>query len=113
MKSPLINSPFLPTARILILEEEVLGPDTLKLNMTVNGDCPVAEYPVLVTFGSRPVETDGCVGRENVTNSLSPGQSITILLNIDSVCLRPNEEYCYIVSLNGAPGELYSYLIYL
>ena len=113
MKPPLINSPFLPTARILIVEEEVLGPDTLRLHMTVNGDCPAAEYPVLVTFGSKPVGASDCVGQENVTNSLSPGQSTTISLNINSVCLRPNEEYCYIVSLNGAPGELHSCLIYL
>ena len=81
--------------------------------MTVNGDCLAAKYPVIVTFGSRQVGASDCVGRENVTNSLSPGQSTTISLNIDSVCLRPNEEYCYIVSLNGAPGELHSYLIYL
>ena len=81
--------------------------------MIVNGDCPEAMYPVLVTFGSRPVGASDCVGRENMTNSLSPGQSTTISLNINSVCLRPNEEYCYIVSLNGAPGELYSCLIYL
>ena len=95
------------------MEEEVLRSDTLRLNMTVNGDCPETEYSVLVTFGSKPVGAGDCVGRENVTNSLSPGEFTTISLNIDSVCLRPNEEYCYIVSLNEAPGELYSCLIYL
>ena len=94
------------------MEEEVLGSDILRLNMTVNGDCPAAEYPVLVTFGSRPVGASDCVGRENVTNSLSPGLSTIISLNINSICLRLNEEYCYTVSLNGAPGELYSYLVY-
>ena len=95
------------------MEEEIFRADKLGVRVTVNGDCPETEYPVVVTFGSRSVGADGCVGQENMTNSLSPGQSTTISLNIDSVCLRPNEEYCYIVSLNGAPGELYSYLIYL
>ena len=62
------------------MEEGILRADKLELRVcvTVNGDCPETEYPVLVTFGSKPVGASDCVGQENVTRCpLSPGDLVS------------------------------------
>ena len=101
----------LPTARTLIVKEEIFRADKLGVRMTVNGDCPQTEYPVLVTFGSKPVGTDRCVGQENVTRCpLSPGDLVSFSISSDHVSLGDGEVYCYFVSLNGTLRKPHAYI---
>ena len=82
------------------------GGDSLSVTVTVNFFCTVAEYPVLVTFGAQVIGSDMCEGRETATLMwLLAGASDTFSVDTDTVTLRDNEEYCYIVSINGTLGE--------
>ena len=80
--------------------------DSLSVTVMVNPLCTETEYPVLVTFGARVIGSDMCEEQQNATLMLlSSGQSATFSVCKDTVTLRDNEEYCYIVSINGKPGE--------
>ena len=108
----------LPTVRTLIVEEEMFRADKLGVRVTVDDDCPEAEYPVLVTFGSKAVGTDRCVGQENVTRCpLSPGDLVSFSISSGHVSLGDGEVYCYFVSLNGTlrkpATRLYSMIFFL
>ena len=85
--------------------------DSLSVTVMVIPLCVETEYPVLVTFGARVIGSDMCEGRENATLMLiSSGESATFSVGkdtaTDTATLRDNEEYCYIVSINGKAGEL-------
>ena len=85
--------------------------DSLSVTVMVNPLCTVAEYPVLVTFGAQVIGSDMCEGKENATLMLiSSGESATFSVGKDTATdiatLRDNEEYCYIVSINGEACEL-------
>ena len=83
------------------------GGDSLSVTVMVNPLCTETEYPVLVTFGARVIGSDMCEEQENATLMLlSSGEAATFSVNRDTVTLRDNEEYCYIVSINGKAGEL-------
>ena len=88
-----------------VLDVDSCG-DSLSVTVTVNPRCIETEYPALVTFGARVIGSDMCEGRENATLMLiSSGESATFSVCKDTVTLRDSEEYCYIVSINGKPGE--------
>ena len=90
------------------MREEVLGLDTLRVTLTINGDCPKAKYLVVVTFGARPVgrADDRCTSQKNVTKDpLSPGETASFSLEAESVSLRAEEEYCYFVSFHETSSE--------
>ena len=81
--------------------------DSLSVTVMVNPVCTETEYPVLVTFGARAIGSDMCERQENATLMLiSPGHSATYSVDRNTVTLRDNEEYCYIVSINGEACEL-------
>ena len=81
--------------------------NSLSVPVMVNPLCTETEYPVLVTFGARVTGSDMCERRENATLMLlSSGQSATFSVDRNTATLRDNEEYCYIVSINGEAGEL-------
>ena len=86
---------------------------SLSVTVMVIPLCVETEYPVLVTFGTQVIDSDNimCEGRENATLMLiSSGESATFSVGkdtaTDTATLRDNEEYCYIVSINGKAGEL-------
>ena len=91
------------TARILIPSDEMLSGGVLSLSVTlsVNELCPSdTSYPVLVTFGTQPVDGGDCVGQMNATMStISSGDSpVTFSVAGNSVCLGYNEVYCYVIN---------------
>ena len=89
-----------------VLDVDSCG-DSLSVTVMVNPLCTETEYPVLVTFGAQVISSDTCEGQENATLMLlSPGESATFSVDRDTVTLRDNEEYCYIISINGEAGEL-------
>ena len=105
------------------MTNEILGTGELELSVdvTVNGDCSQADYPVLLTFGTRSGGKENCNGQRNATEvilpsedtvspgetevTLSPGETVTFSIPTMSVSLGPGEEYCYIVSLDEVPGK--------
>ena len=91
------------TARILIPSDEMLSGGVLSLSVTlsVNELCPSdTSYPVLVTFGTQPVDGGDCVGQMNATMStISSGDSpVTFSVAGNSICLGYNEVYCYVIN---------------
>ena len=91
------------TARILISSDEMLSGGVLSLSVTlsVNELCPSdTSYPVLVTFGTQPVDGGDCVGQMNATMStISSGDSpVTFSVAGNSICLGCNEVYCYVIN---------------
>ena len=91
------------TARILIPSDEMLSGGVLSLSVTlsVNELCPSdTSYPVLVTFGTKPVDGGDCVGQMNATMStISSGDSpVTFSVAGNSICLGYNEVYCYVIN---------------
>ena len=71
----------------------------------VNWFCTVVEYPVLVTFGAQVIGSDMCEGQTATLKWLLAGASSIFSVDRDTITLRDNEEYCYIVSI-GEAGEL-------
>ena len=91
------------TARILIPSDEMLSGGVLSLSVTlsVNELCPSdTSYPVLVTFGTQPVDGGDCVGQMNATiSTISSGDSpVTFSVAGNSICLGYNEVYCYVIN---------------
>ena len=91
------------TARILIPSDEMLSGGVLSLSVTlsVNELCPSdTSYPVLVTFGTQPVDGGDCVGQMNATMStISSGDSpATFSVAGNSICLGYDEVYCYVIN---------------
>ena len=94
--------------------EEMLGSGAQLLSVTVsvNELCALdAEYPVLVSFGTRSLTGNGsdCEGQVNTTVlTMSPGDSVTFSVAADTVSLEENEEYCYIIynAETGRPNLL-------
>ena len=86
--------------------------DILSVTLSVNEECPSdTRYPVLVTFGTQPVDGGDCVGQMNATvMTISPGDSVTF--SVDTFTKEDNEVYCYIVSINGTIGECIYYIWY-
>ena len=84
--------------------------DTKAFNVVVrrNAYCPESLSPVLVTFGStRAVAGGQCEGQQNATEMvISSGDSASFHVSAgDIILLGPGETICFIVSLNGVPGE--------
>ena len=83
--------------------------EDLRVDVTVNAACPETKngYNVRVTFGARSVGTTSCVSQKNVTaaSPFQSGETIQFSVDAESVSLEPEEEYCYIVCLDGVPGE--------
>ena len=78
--------------------------DILSVTLSVNEECP-SDTPVLVTFGTQPVDGGDCVGQMNATvMTISPGDS-PVTFSVDAFTLEDNEVYCYITSINGTIGE--------
>ena len=95
---------------VLLVEEQILRLDTPVLIVTVrrNSECPETSSPVLVTFGARPANGGECVGQKNATSTPIPsGASASFFVNADSISLGQDDIYCFIVILDGVPGEVY------
>ena len=74
---------------------------SLSVTLSVNELCPSdTSYPVLVTFGTQPVDGGDCVGQMNATMStISSGDSpVTFSVAGNSICLGCNEVYCYVIN---------------
>ena len=92
--------------RIVIVENDDLRSDgTLSVTVRVNELCgDDSDYPVMVTFGSRPVmgRDEDCEGQEvTSTVQLSSGESHSFSVSVETVTLRDDEEYCYTISVPG------------
>ena len=94
-------------ARPVLVDEGLdVSDEFLRVTLMVNPFCDEGEYLVLVTFGAHENDDGTCQGQRNATQmSLASGESATFLVDRDTVALRDNEEYCYIVSINGGVGE--------
>ena len=88
--------------------------DPLSVTLSVNEEYPSdTRYPVLVTFGTQPVDGGDCVGQMNATvMTISPGDS-PVTFSVDTFALEDNEVYCYIASINGTIGEYIYLVLYL
>ena len=97
-----------PSAMILTAVFQSDKLEELRVDVT-DAACPETPngYNVRVTFGARPVETTSCVSQKNVTaaSTVRSGETVQFSVDAESVSLEPGEEYCYIVSLDGVPGE--------
>ena len=95
------------TARILLVTEEILNSDaeSLSVTVTVNELCPSdRDYLVLVTFGTRPLASNGsdCKGQVNTTvMTVTSGDSTIFCVAADTVILGDDEEYCYRTNTDG------------
>ena len=87
---------------------------SLSVTLSVNELCPSdTSYPVLVTFGTQPVDGGDCVGQMNATMStISSGDSpVTFSVDANSICLGYNEVYCYVINDDtGKYIEEYTYV---
>ena len=99
-------------ARVLVVTEQisVIVDSQLLLKVTIgrNKLCPESQSPVVVTFGAR-AETGGeCEGQQIATHTvISAGDSASFFVNTATISLGCNEIICFIVSLDGVPGELH------
>ena len=68
--------------------------------------CPETQSPVIVTFGSAAVAEGRCRGQLNATEMVIPsGDSASFYVDAADISLLPGETICFIVSLDGIPGE--------
>ena len=99
-------------ARVLVVTEQILvivnSQLLFKVTIGRNRLCPETQSPVLVTFGAT-AETGGeCEGQQNATHTvISSGDSASFFVNTATISLDSNEIICFIVSLDGVPGELH------
>ena len=80
--------------------------EPLSVTVTVNSGCPKS-CPVIVSFGTKPPEADGCGAQVNVTSEedLSPGETETFSVEADTVSRDSDEVYCFTVILCGNTGK--------
>ena len=71
-----------------------------------NAQCPEADSSVMVTFGAGPVAGGDCEEQWNSTEeTVSSGDSASFHVDTANIFLTSNEIYCFVVSLDGVPGE--------
>ena len=94
-------------ARPVLVDEGLDESDEfLSVTLMVNPLCREGKYPVLVTFGAQENDNGTCQGQQNATMmSLASGESVTFSVDRNTVTLRENEEYCYIIRINGTAGK--------
>ena len=91
-------------ARVVMVEEDTLRPNTQSVRVLVNPACLEME-PVLVTFAATSsARSNDCDGQGNGTSYLlSPGESA--ILTANSEAFDPGEGQCNTVSSEGKSGE--------
>ena len=90
----------------LVLDEQMI----FIVTVTRNGLCPETHSPVLVTFGATPAAAGDCQGQKNVTEMvIASGTSASFYVDAATIVLEQDEIICFIVSLDGVPGELTVY----
>ena len=89
------------TAAIALLTEDNLDGDKPSVTVEVNENCSNAyPYQVSVSFGVRKEgSTEGCVVKDVVNKTLTPGNSDLFKVNVTKVPLVDGQEYCFNVSL--------------
>ena len=87
----------------LVLDEQLI----LIVKVTRNRLCPETHSPVLVTFGATLAAGGDCQGQKNATEmAIASGTSASFYVDAATIILEQDEIICFIVSLDGVPGEL-------
>ena len=104
MYSHVLSDPLHFAVSLFLVESEDLSPRTgLSVTVTVNPLCPDAVYPVLASFGIQMA--DGCSVQQNDMDSATPGSSVSLIADPDSIPLGTGQEYCVVISSNGEIGR--------
>ena len=83
----------------LVLDEQLI----LIVKVMRNRFCRETHSPVLVTFGAG----GDCQGQKNATEMvIASGTSASFYVDAATIVLEQDEIICFIVSLDGVPGEL-------
>ena len=92
------------TARAVIVENELFEEDKPSVTVTVRTVCTIRCH-VTVSFGTQPISNGSCEFQHNVTSKepLSPGETDNFTGSY--IPLKSGEEYCYLVTLCGTPGN--------
>ena len=93
-------------ARVVMLEEDTLRPNTQSVRVSVNPACLEME-PVLVTFAATSsARSNDCDGQGNGTSYLlSPGESVILTAMANSVASDFGEGNCNTASSDRTSGE--------
>ena len=93
-------------ARVVMVEEDTLGPNTQSATVSVNPACLEMD-PVLVTFAATSsARSNDCDGQGNGTSYLlSPGESAMLTAKANSVASDSGEGNCNTASSDGTSGE--------
>ena len=99
-------------ARVVMVEEDTLRPNTQSVRVSVNPACLEME-PVLVTFAATScARSNDCDGQGNGTSYLlSPGESVTLTAVANSVASDSGEGNCNTASSDGISGEWHTIFI--
>ena len=100
----LLDYQFHPVAQTLAVESILIEQSDLSVTVTVSNCCQL-KCPVTVSFGTRPVIGGGCNVQQHLTKDLSPGETATFSVETGSVTRESDEEYCFLSSGCGNPGE--------
>ena len=103
---------FCIAARVVMVEEDTLRPNTQSVRVSVNPACLEME-PVLVTFAATSsVRSNDCDGQGNGTSYLlSPGESAILTAKANSVASVSGEGNCNTASSDGTSGEWHTIFI--
>ena len=104
MYAHILSDPLHFAVSLFLVVRDDLSPETgLSVTVTVNPLCRVAVYPVLASFGIQMA--DGCSVQQNDTDSATPGNSVTLTADPDSIPVGTDQNYCVVISSNGEIGR--------